>query len=669
MAIKRLEISGYRSIDNINIEAKQIVGLIGQNGSGKSNILSALNYFYKNLISEWDEKGIFDTYNSFRNEVCICITYDLKNILKISQHNLNGIEEEHKGYEKFYQKIQGISRNDEVILELRKRKGRPAVWNVSYNIRQIIAAVFPVYFVDARQIMLTDWTNLWNLIGDLLKLQNEESSTLRNNITEMVMKCDPGTANKIQQLKAVLNEKMINVRQLTPGELGKIISEIVLGGQMFQYGERNLKEHSNGTNAFNYTLFLIEILNLIKLYKLKEPVVILDEPEISLHNVMIDLLMERIIVASEDLQFFLSTHSSRCVKDIMEEEMDCAIYHVALKGKYSNAKKVKNLSNQEFRERVIISETYTNTCFAKMVVNVEGETEIELLKNKYLREVFPCLKNLEIVKGMSNQTVANLATPDKRNYQTPCISVIDMDKVLEKKRDNSFHFVVLKDCHAEKEVYYYGNKRKDTLYLRKRIENMCGKCHFSYELPLYSCSDPNFECLLMLVCQYYENYHFFVWKNTIEGALITVDNKDLLCEFVRESALIQKRMKDVSWYLSTRNPNEQLNYLRLVFSGKSDFLLTKKQIRTNNPRIDSDIEYNLGSVDKTSGWVSQWMEYYFLRIAGIDRDDPSKYRRFCRWIRKEGAKEKAVMEFQLDFRELYALLKRVEIEKNRDDFT
>lgn len=63
------------------------------------------------------------------------------------------------------------------------------------------------------------------------------------------------------------------------------------------------------------------------------------------------------------------------------------------------------------------------------------------------------------------------------------------------------------------------------------------------------------------------------------------------------------------------------------------------------------------------------MEYYFLRIAGIDRDDPSKYRRFCRWIRKEGAKEKAVMEFQLDFRELYALLKRVEIEKNRDDFT
>ena len=669
MAIKRLEISGYRSIDNINIEAKQIVGLIGQNGSGKSNILSALNYFYKNLISEWDEKGIFDTYNSFRNEVCICITYDLKNILKISQHNLNGIEEEHKGYEKFYQKIQGISRNDEVILELRKRKGRPAVWNVSYNIRQIIAAVFPVYFVDARQIMLTDWTNLWNLIGDLLKLQNEESSTLRNNITEMVMKCDPGTANKIQQLKAVLNEKMINVRQLTPGELGKIISEIVLGGQMFQYGERNLKEHSNGTNAFNYTLFLIEILNLIKLYKLKEPVVILDEPEISLHNVMIDLLMERIIVASEDLQFFLSTHSSRCVKDIMEEEMDCAIYHVALKGKYSNAKKVKNLSNQEFRERVIISETYTNTCFAKMVVNVEGETEIELLKNKYLREVFPCLKNLEIVKGMSNQTVANLATPDKRNYQTPCISVIDMDKVLEKKRDNSFHFVVLKDCHAEKEVYYYGNKRKDTLYLRKRIENMCGKCHFSYELPLYSCSDPNFECLLMLVCQYYENYHFFVWKNTIEGALITVDNKDLFCEFVRDSALIQKRMKDVSWYLSTRNPNEQLNYLRLVFSGKSDFLLTKKQIRTNNPRIDSDIEYNLGSVDKTSGWVSQWMEYYFLRIAGIDRDNPSKYRRFCRWIRKEGAKEKAVMEFQLDFRELYALLKRVEIEKNRDDFT
>ena len=80
MGLKRLEINGYRSIAHMDIDAGQIVTLIGENGSGKSNILFALNYFYKNLIKEWDEKGIFDTHNSFRNEISIRITYDLKNI-------------------------------------------------------------------------------------------------------------------------------------------------------------------------------------------------------------------------------------------------------------------------------------------------------------------------------------------------------------------------------------------------------------------------------------------------------------------------------------------------------------------------------------------------------------------------------------------------------------
>ena len=52
MAIKRLEIKGYRSIDDMKLEAEQITAFIGANGSGKSNILSALNLFYKNLTTE-----------------------------------------------------------------------------------------------------------------------------------------------------------------------------------------------------------------------------------------------------------------------------------------------------------------------------------------------------------------------------------------------------------------------------------------------------------------------------------------------------------------------------------------------------------------------------------------------------------------------------------------
>ena len=105
-----------------------------------------------------------------------------------------------------------------------------------------------------------------------------------------------------------------------------------------------------------------------------------------------------------------------------------------------------------------------------------------------------------------------------------------------------------------------------------------------------------------------------------------------------------------------------------MFDGKSDFLLTKKQISKKNPRIYPDILYNLGSVHKTSGWVSRWIEYYFLETIGIGYDTPNGFRVFCHWIGQKDIKEKFMVSFQQDFKELYEFLRKIEIEKNRDDF-
>lgn len=86
MAIKRLEIRGYRSIDDMKLEAEQITAFIGANGSGKSNILSALNLFYTSLTTEQREENIFDANNPLRNEVCIRITYG---IILLSRYQFN----------------------------------------------------------------------------------------------------------------------------------------------------------------------------------------------------------------------------------------------------------------------------------------------------------------------------------------------------------------------------------------------------------------------------------------------------------------------------------------------------------------------------------------------------------------------------------------------------
>lgn len=670
MAIKRLEIKGYRSIDDMKLEAEQITAFIGVNGSGKSNILAALNLFYTSLTTEQREDNIFDANNPLRNEMCIRVTYDLKDILKKVQHNQNT---EAKEYENYYRKILAIARNDEIILEMIKRKGKRTMWNQNYNIRQIISFLFPIYVVDSRQIMLTDWRDLWELIGDLVKLRNEDSERLQNDIKDKIKDDYTSTNGRLEHLGRLLEEKSINVKKLTPRQLGEVIAKIAVGGQMFQYGERSLKECSNGTNAYNYTVFLIDILNMLKRYKLKEPVIVLDEPEISLHYLLIDALLDKIYEISDNIQFFIATHSSRCVKALLEsEEENSYIYHIVLSGQYTKMKRVRSLAKEDARERAVITEAYTNSCFAKMVLNVEGETEMELFRNKYLKLVFPRLKEAEIVSGMSNHVIYNLTAPGKRNYQVPGFCVMDMDKVLVKKEgQNRFVFQELSDYPIEREVYHYGEKRKNTLYLRKRIKSMCEKCNFFFQYPFFSCEDENFRVLLDLIIKYYDNYRVHLWHNTVEGALITTDNLELFIDFTSEYSFDFKQMLEESPFL-IKEKNQQLNYMRLIFSGKCDYLLTKKKIKEENANINNVFLENMNKVKKTKGWVSKWLEYFFLEtVKRKELDgyvDVYNFQQFRKWIEMGNHRELIRRQVEMDFVELYTLLDKLEmtIEKNSD---
>ena len=651
MGIRQIEIIGYRSISHLKMNIQQITAFIGQNGSGKSNILSAIQYFYHNLTEVWEEDGIFDANNSFRNEVRIRIQYDVSNILKIVNHNQN---ENHSNYETYYKKIKAVFREDIIEIELIKYKGKKTQWNVEYNIRQIIAALFTIYYIDAREISLTDWTELWELIGDLVKLRYEDMDNVQTQIIDLFMQ---DNSMKLEKLSEVFEKNRINVKTMTAKELGRSFSEIIFKGQIFQYDDRRLKEYSNGTNAFNYTLFLIDILSLIKIYKLKEPIVVIDEPEISLHMEMVDRLMEAVFESVGKIQYFMSTHSARCVKALMEsEEIQYDIYHTALKKGYTQLKKVRKLGEREGRERIIATEAYMNGCFAGMIIHVEGASELEVFKNRYLKKVFPVLKKIEVITGMSNRVVYNLTAPDRRNYQTPSLSIVDLDQRLKrKKRDKNkyrFSFIELKDYPVQKEHYCYGRKRKDTICLRNRIKRMGDRCNFFYHLPFFSCEDTNFNEMKALIHQYCMNYHMFTWDTTIEGALITEKNLEVFLKFMEQFFMKQnkqqkyKMVKDVmDKYHFTKN--DRLNYLRLVFSGKSDFLMTGKQIQCENVSLNTDISKTFSLVGKTSGWISEWIQFYFEENVNDFQNTDIK------------TLQNLVKE---DFSELYQLMK--EIEKN-----
>lgn len=664
MAIKKIIIKGFRSIKNCDINNSNINLLIGRNGSGKSNFLSALIFFYQNLLNDNYCENIFDANNIWENEVRISVTFSLSKIRMICNSNKNQTQ-----YSSYYKKILSISANDEIVIELCKNKGEKVIWNQNKNIRQIIYSLFPLYLVDSRCVELRDWGELWNLIGDYIKLENAVMEETKREVRSLFKDKNKLIESKLRELENILKEQKINLTKLNSRQFGSIITKVLLDGDQFSFNERGLNYFSNGTNAYNYTKLLIDILGMISYHKLKDPIVLLDEPEISLHHIMIDHLVDNIFDTSEKVQFFISTHSARFVKDVMvRDEHNYSVFNATLLEKYTYITPMNLLEDAMKRERVIINDSLVNAYFSKVIVCVEGESELELFQNKYLCSIFPHLRMIDLIKGMSNQVTYNIVSPKSRGYKSPAIQIIDMDKVFEKK-DGTRNIFNIKEFLADNknnEIFHYGKRRKETLQLRKRIEAIIKDCKFSMKYPFFSSMDLNFVTLIDLVKQYLKEYNIYVMDTTIEGGLITYENRQLFCEFLLQSKLLSpsKITKFIKYY-NGFGWRDQVNYLRLICNGKSDFLLSKKKLETENPGIDKDLMSTLNTVKKTSGWIYDWLEYYFCKKARIDFNEMNKLKVFKRKLEEE---QNIYQEFKYDFPELFKIIEiiRMTLEKNDD---
>lgn len=200
---------------------------------------------------------------------------------------------------------------------------------------------------------------------------------------------------------------------------------------------------------------------------------------------------------------------------------------------------------------------------------------------------------------------------------------------------------------------------------------MCEKCKFSFQYPFFSCEDGNFNELLKLIIKYYDNYCVHLWRNTVEGALITMENLDCFIDFTRECEYpfdFAQMLSEFPFLIKERN--QQLNYMRLIFCGKSDYLLSKRKIKEENASIYDEFWEKMNLVKKTSGWVSKWLEYYFLEtVKRIDGNkDEYDFQLFRKWLEKENHREWIKRQVKEEFAELYTLLIKLGMttEKNSD---
>lgn len=652
MGLKRIHIRNYKSIRDFQIELKDMNLLLGENGSGKTNFLSAVKYFYDNLLFDRSSQEVFDNNNALNDKMEIILTFDMERMLVRSRKNLkNQIPQ----YSNYYKKITRLpDRSGGITLKLSQFKNHQVQWNVDNDTRKLIYNMYPLYFVDTRQIDLVNWEDLWQDIGDLVKVENEVNQKLHNEIRDLVAREEFQLQDKLWRVEHAFDRLSIKVKEFSVRDFATCMAKVFYAGDEFTFLSGKLQSFSNGTNSYNYTCLLLYILFTIGQTKMKEPLIILDEPEISLHFQIIDELCDVMLECADYVNILASTHSSRVVKNILvKENNNSMIYQVYKRGDYSELSLLK-MFKQDAREKYFLMDHHVNAFFAKMVLLVEGETELELFQNPYLRTLFPVLKNVEVIKGMSDKVVYRIISPESRRYNIPLVAMLDMDKILE--YNYAKRKMTLKQEYFTfngKESLYYGNLRIDTRDKRKRIETMSQKCRFSYQYPFFSSIDNNFFEFIRLIQDYFQEYSIYPVETTTEGLLVTSENSELLMEYLIEAGVekpVPEAWKGLSSYHS------QINFLRLLLNGKSDFLMKLPQIKGYNPNIREDLAALLEKKPfRKTRWVSEWMEFYFCSICDI-KGEKGRQRKFSTLCTYEKKRKQILARFKYDFCELYNLI-------------
>ena len=143
MPLTRLIIKNFKSIKNCDISLSELNVLIGENGTGKTNLLDAISYFYRNLTDSDISEHVFDENNHYSNELRITLVYDLSQFVKISKSNSGELPDvfedqfvektKYGGYYKTIISMASKSKDKKLCVELSQIKGRPIRWNYSYE--------------------------------------------------------------------------------------------------------------------------------------------------------------------------------------------------------------------------------------------------------------------------------------------------------------------------------------------------------------------------------------------------------------------------------------------------------------------------------------------------------------------------------------------------------
>lgn len=648
--IDRIVINNFRSIKELVFDFRynneSIVCLLGKNGSGKSNISKAILYFWEHLCDDYSSTNVCDSINPYNQTAEITISFDISMLRRKAQNN-SKLENDIHYIDKTLSKDSFWGRvNNIEIKMIQNRNGRIEWQKCDKKIRKIIKSCFPVYYIDTRSLDLYKWEKIWNIITDISmtkpKLSEQQIIDSLNDTFEKIFGSKYLEVEKT--LSGIFEKQKISFDKYHFDSKYKSAFAMRFGGNIFQFDKMNLDFYSDGTNSYKYLLLFLELVSKVTSFSSKYPIILLDEPEMGMHPSYISEFVTCVCCCiPKNALLLLNTHSPELIKNLIKSVSDnidtanVSLYHVYYYSLYTSIKKM-NL-NFLFENKNILTLNETECYFYDAIVYVEGKTEMQLFNNRYLKLLFPKLKQICFYLSGSDEVNLRSVSVKNINLGTRFKFLVDIDKIIEYNKDDSAFAVKTKgrinplanlDKIQRLNYCYYKKKSSRKKEYINTIQELIKK-EYTYKAGTHYIENDDFNELMKAIIAYCKSENVIVNWSTIEGELITYENIEKFIMFLSSCDISKHKKSQHDEICEYKDYKEKYSLILAEMNGKTEI-----QEGTKKNRVQyrgNDIVKDLLD-KKTSGWVSAWLEFYYENyLVGEDdkrrvfeKDFPSLYK-------------------------------------------
>ena len=170
---------------------------------------------------------------------------------------------------------------------------------------------------------------------------------------------------KLKGITSIFEESNVSVKTAASKEFAKNLSRVYFSGETIRQNGKQLGYYSTGTNSVQYIELLLKSIDEIAKTKLKEPIILIDEPEISLHPLYMDELSDVIANVGSKLRIIISTHSARLTKNLISDSERISLYNVKLIDQYSHVQHMKRFLQYSPESKYRVTDDHINSYFSR----------------------------------------------------------------------------------------------------------------------------------------------------------------------------------------------------------------------------------------------------------------------------------------------------------------